>query len=319
MHTIERSKALASLSTLSSSAAALASIQANTLKASLANIDMQISADDAREVQTYPYGFDVHKAKREYMERKNFMDYLETVGKDGADALVWCREREIPVLAILPETVWSKVCVDAELFTLWPSQDGEVGVSTGEYDRYIREALSHARSKDSTWYGRRKTYQEHALERALHAKAAAQHFLLGQSKKSLLRALFPGYVSNSSSMRIRVRYPVPDETFGLALLRLKKARIPVGIVVEADAIDVSEFIGYALKQRDRDIERAREAVAAEEVRRRVAHALGRDDWCPILTFCHGKVRVIVAQYGNWPIEIKAVQAALEQDLRIKLD
>ncbi len=40
---------------------------------------------------------------------------------------------------------------------------------------------------------------------------------------------------------------------------------------------------------------------------------------PILTFPLGQVRVLVAQYGKWPVELQALQTALKEDLRSPLD
>lgn len=306
------------LETLSRSAIAFAGTRASAMKLRLDGVDIEIKPGDDKESQTRPFGFDVHRAKREFLEEKTFMQYLQSVATDGSNALAWCKEREVPVLAILPETVWVGICTKAELFTLWPNQEGKVLASCSEESEFVQQEKRKVREKTLFGFGWRKNYDVMERDRNVAAKKATEHYFYKRNKKALMLGLFPNYTNPESTYNanwVDVRFPTPDADFGKALLILQKHRAKIGITVEADAIDVSQYAKESVEVYEREIRKQNEAISRR--RKEELQALFAPQPDPILTFPSGKVRVIVAQYGNWPLELVAIKNALEQDLRMK--
>lgn len=306
------------LKALSRSAIAFADAKASAMKSKLDGIDIEIKPGDDKELQTRPFGFDVHRAKREFLEEKTFMQYLQRVATDGANALAWCKEKGVPVLAILPETVWVGICIKAELFTLWPNKEGKVLASCSEESEFVQQAKRNVRKNTFFGFGRRKNYDVLERDYNIAAKKATEHYFYKRNRKALMLGLFPGYTNPESTYNanwVDVRFPTPDADFGKALLILQKHHVKIGITVEADAIDISQYAKESVEFYERKIRNQNEAISRR--RREELQALFAPQPDPILTFQEGIVRVIVAQYGNWPLEFMAIKNALEQDLRMK--
>jgi hypothetical protein len=298
------------------SAIDFAGAKAATMKLLLDGMNIEINPDDEKESKTRPYGFDVHRAKRELIEDKAFMQYLCDVATDGAKALAWCEQHNIPVIAILPESVWASVCKQAELFTLWPNEHGKVPVSRDAQDEFIRKAEHNVR--ETTLLGWRKEYDRIKLDRSIAAKKAAEHYFYKRKKKALMLELFPDFVSSPGRYNtawVDVRFPTPDADFGKALLALQKHHMNVGIVVEADAIDVSKYADAVVEYYENQILTTREKISRD--RKEMVRSFFFPDPDPILTTTFGKVRIVIAQYGNWPLELTAIKTAIEADLRMK--
>lgn len=277
---------------------------------------MEILDADAAKTQR-PFGFDVHKAAREYLETKEFLERLESITTDSTHAIKQCEQFGLPVMAVVPSLTWDKICIDAGLFTLYPSVEGKVEISTDAYYEYAREAASKVNHR-KLWG--RKSYEEERLDVARAKRKALEHFFTKRTPKSVMHDLFPNHIGRPATRygpHIVVKFPTPDEAFGKALLKMQKMRADVAIVVEPEAVDITQFVTHLLAEADSEIARLEHEVV-EKRRRALAISFGYDP-CPILVFPFNSVRVVVAQYGKWPLELKAIRTAIEHDLRLTFD
>jgi hypothetical protein len=272
--------------------------------------------EDSKESLTHmPYGFDVNKAKREFLQERNFMLYLNNVGQHASLAMEKCKSIGVPVIAVLPEKVWQKVYKDARLFDLWPKENGDIYVSTITRDEVISNAMDKVKTK--RFFGSRKNYDLLKYQKALAKRKALIDFFKGRDNFSLMLDLFPNQTSEDDSNYYNrdcttISFPEPDVDFGRALLILKKNRIQPGFTLEADAIYLDDYGDSLIRECDEEINRS---VKQKEERKLKANVNELD---PILSFRYETVRVLVAQYGDWPLELKAIRAALEEDLRMPI-
>ncbi len=290
------------------------------------NIDTSVfpsRPDD--KLTSRPYGFDVHQAYREYLETKEYLEYLERMVRASEEMRVDLEKKAIPLIAIIPERAWEKICKDAGLFMLFPDQQGVISVSGDALHDACRTAVAnlHRPGFWGSFMGRnleRMSYERRKLVDAQTEATVTRQFFTGRKKQSLMLDLIPTQDTRRVTLwsdRIEVNFPVPDAQFGRTLLMLQKLSWQMGVVVEADAIDVSSYAQEMIAKAERKTREAREDV-------RIAEKQVPCPPCPILTHTRAPhtnrgekrqwgVTAIMAQYGHFPLELQAIEKALEQD------
>lgn len=271
-----------------------------------------------------PFGFDVDRGRRLIANESALMKRMNDVAQNATHALSWCVSHDVPVLGILPEDVWVKICASRQLFTLWMDRDGTVKASHVALNKARKEVSD--RVSDKGWFGGQRSYETMKLLRARAERVATQRFFERRNRISLMLDLFPdfgqaGHRHDWQDPKVPVRFPEPPEEFAKALLKLDGLRQQIAVVVEAGAISLDQYVTELLAEMDTEIaelEGQRREARREAVRR--FFSFSEPD--PILTFKisfsdhdAGPVRVIVAQYGKWPLELAAVKQAIQEDLR----
>lgn len=269
-----------------------------------------------------PYGFDVDKGRRLLANEAALMKRMNDVAQNAAQAIEWCAAKDLPVIGVLPEDVWLRICASQQLFTLWVNQQGEVQASNAALENTMMEAQRRVRERNLL--GLRRSWETMELLRAHAERAAIKRFFERRNRVSVMLNLFPHFGQFTADHRygqwVPIRFPEPPEEFGRALLKLDGLHQQIAVVVEAGAINVEQYAAELLADFDEKItglQGKRRRARREEVRE--FFTLSEPD--PILTFKihfhghdQGPVRVIVAQYGNWPLELGAIKQAIDEDL-----
>jgi hypothetical protein len=265
-----------------------------------------------------PYGFDVDKGRRLLASEGALMKRMKDVAYNAAKSLDLCSVNELPVIGILPEDVWLKICAERQLFTLWVNREGQVTASTSSLRAAQVAAMRKVRERN--FFGQRRSYDKLELLRARAQRKITKDFFERTNRVSMMLDVFPHFgqfVETHESDKVSVSFPEPPADFGKALLKLDGLGWKLAVVVEADAINIDSYVLETLAKID-------ESISELEGQRRHANrekffTLADPD--PILTFKYwergheeGPVRVIVAQYGEWPFELAAVKRAIEEDL-----
>ena len=278
------------------------------------------------ETGRQPYGFNVDASRLCLFRQNETMRHMYAVAENAVSAMALCNKNDVPVIGILPENVWLKICEEHQLFTLWMNPDGEAVVSTIALTKAQGEIsdISHRNI-----FGMKRSYDTRELLHARAKRKNTRYFFERRNRVSVMLDLFPRYgqtgeVSLYGNYRdgelVPVRFPQPPVNFGDAVLKLKKLSQRVAVVVEANAIDISAYITNTLA--DIDVEIARfERKRREANRATVRKLLASFEPDPILTFKYFErygedhaVRVIVSQYGKWPLELAAIKRLAEEDL-----
>jgi hypothetical protein len=268
-----------------------------------------------------PYGFDVDKGRRLVANEAALMKRMNDVAQNAANAQEWCVSNGVPIIGILPEDVWLKICASRQLFTFWMNPRGDAQVSNTALDKAQSEIYD--RVKDRNIFGMRRSYEMQELLRVRMKRAITRRFFERRNRVSMLLDLFPDFGQSDlgySARWVPIRFPEPPEDFGKALLKLDGLRQRIAVVVEADAVNIDQYVAETLADIDEkvsDLEGKRREVRREAFRE--FFTIAEPD--PILTFKtsfhgheEGPVRVIVAQYGKWPLELAAMKRAIEEDL-----
>lgn len=276
------------------------------------------------KTQRTPYGFDVDKGRRLVANEAALMKHMNDVAQNAHHAHAWCVTHDVPVLGILPEDVWVKICASRQLFTLWMQHDGTVQASRVALRTAQEEASKQVGSRN--WYGGDRSYETMEILRARAERTATQRFFERRNRVSVMLDLFPDfgqgeYRSSWDASKVPVRFPEPPEEFSKALLKLAGLRQQIAVVVEAGAISLDQYVAELLAEMDMKIA-GLEGQRREARRQALRQFFALSDPDPILTFKmtfsghdSGPVRVIVAQYGQWPLELAAVKQAIQDDLR----
>ncbi len=313
--------------TLSKVAIAHAKQNASAVHQKLNDLGYDINHRDDKDLSESIYGFDVHHAARALAQERDHMRYLERVAGDADNLLKFCKERELPIIAILPERVWTRICLEAELYTLWPDEYGKVYLSLDAFEKYSNAQSDKVNCRYFWGLGPRKAYDKLALEHAQCKLKAVRYYLKGRKRDVLLKELFPNYSSAKQlpAQKVEVKYPIPDATFGEALAKVRGWGMDISITLQGDAIDISGFIDEKIAMEEDEFNRLKESKKRMDfltfTSLKAAFRVSEPD--PILVIRKdgysknpSTACAVIAQYGDWPFEFSAIEQALKEDLRM---
>lgn len=175
-----------------------AQARAKALERSLQGVTLE--SQGSEKTKRFPFGFDVNQGHRLIANEAALMKRMNDVAQNAHHALTWCVSHDVPVLGILPEDVWVKICASRQLFTLWMGRDGTVRASHTALNKAQKEASD--RVSHWGWFGTKRSYETIQLLQAREKRNATQRFFERRNRVSVMLDLFPDFGQPGHRLRL---------------------------------------------------------------------------------------------------------------------
>lgn len=296
----------------------------------------------AEKALTVVAGFsllDASEERRAVEESRNArLSALKEYREDRTKLVTKLMEQGITPLAIVPSVAWKRLCLMSGLFCLSPDDRGDVYLSSAVLDRFSVRAghihkdwvfsmiIASLAMMPATyflvfpWWAYLATFVgsfcltiflawandwDTSDLSDFFAKKLVNVQIWGFSWKpwaKILKEFFPDNISAPHGLSAKVVLPTPPQEIADTLLKARKLELKVAAV--PDAIAFSEAPSTILRREHR-----LRADKETQERRRIRD-LKKD---PIVYHEHGSATAIIAQFGDFPMEKRVVDAVISSE------
>lgn len=214
---------------------------------------------------------------------------IEMFRRERAELRELLADRGITPLAILPTSVWRRLCLEAKLYRFAPSNGGMV-------------------SADPRAFAIFKDFSGMAV--GWKARAARIDEFAKKNWPLMLEKLFPGYqeVGAESGMPVTLELPKPPPEVAAILIKAK--RLPLQVVAEAAAIGIKEPMSLLDERSGRLMDAKKPFWARMGYASYEAYYAEHE---PIVTTDHGNATAVLAQFGPYLFEQDLVDRVIAGD------